>query len=126
MATCARPASAGGYCGNVCSAMAKLLGLEVLTAVDGEDALRVFRREGASISAVLLDMTMPKLDGLATFRELRRIRPDVRVILCSGFSEQEIAERFAGEGLAGFLQKPYGLERLRKALARVLGPPRDA
>jgi PAS domain S-box-containing protein len=105
---------------SVCSAMAKLLGLEVLTAVDGEEALAVFRREGESISAVLLDMTMPRLDGLATFRELRRIRADVPVILCSGFTEQEIAERFADEGLAGFLQKPYDLKSLKKALDLVL------
>jgi PAS domain S-box-containing protein len=103
----------------VCSAMARQLGLRVLTAVDGVDAVRVFGAEAASIDVVLLDMTMPKQDGLATFRELRRIRPDVRVILCSGFSEQEITERFAGEGIAGFLQKPYGIKALQQALARL-------
>jgi PAS domain S-box-containing protein len=107
---------------SVCSAMARQLGLHVLTAVDGADAIGVFREQRESIGAVLLDMTMPRLDGLATFRELRRIDPGVRVILCSGFTEQEIAERFAGEGLAGFLQKPYGLERLRRTLGRVLEP----
>jgi CheY-like chemotaxis protein len=106
---------------SVCAAMTKQLGLQVLTATDGADAVRVFRREGASISAVLLDMTMPQMDGLATLRELRRLRPEVRVILCSGFSEQEIAERFAGEGLAGFIQKPYDIKGLKKVLVRVLG-----
>jgi PAS domain S-box-containing protein len=105
---------------SVCTAMVRRLGVQVLTAVDGADAVRVFRREGASISAVLLDMTMPRMDGLATLRELRLIRPDVRVILCSGFSEQEIAERFAGERLAGFLQKPYDLKGLKKVLGRVM------
>jgi CheY-like chemotaxis protein len=105
---------------SVCRAMVLRLGVNALTAVDGADAIRVFGEHAASIDAVLLDMTMPQLDGLSTCRELRRIRPDARVILCSGFSEQEIAERFAGEGLAGFLQKPYGLANLREVLGRVL------
>ena len=106
---------------SVCSGMASQLGLDVLTAVDGADAVRVFREQRSSIRAVLLDMTMPQMDGLATFRALRLIAPDVRVILCSGFSEQEVSARFAGEGLAGFLQKPYGLEKLRMTLGRILG-----
>jgi nitrogen-specific signal transduction histidine kinase len=104
----------------VCAAMIRQLGPRVLTAVDGADAVEVFAEHAASIDAVLLDMTMPRLDGLATLRELRRRRPDVRVVLCSGFTEQELAERFAGEGLAGFLQKPYDLRSLQEALGHVL------
>ena len=50
---------------------------------------------------------MPGMDGEQTCRELKRIRPDARVILSSGFDESEIARRFAGEQLAGFIQKPY-------------------
>ena len=106
---------------DVCRAMIEQLGFRVLTAVDGGDAVRVFQEHRVEIAVVLLDMTMPQLDGLATFRELRKCRPDVRVILCSGFSEQEIAERFAGEGLAGFIQKPYSMERLHEVITRVLG-----
>ena len=69
------------------------------------------------IVVVLLDLTMPHLDGEETFRELRRLRPDVRVILSSGYNEQETTDRFAGKGLAGFLQKPYGLRPLGEKIA---------
>jgi DNA-binding NarL/FixJ family response regulator len=62
------------------------------------------------------------MDGEETFRELRRLCPDIRVLLTSGYNEQEAVQRFVGKGLAGFLQKPYVLstlaERLRTVLAR--------
>jgi len=57
-------------------------------------------------------MTMPRMDGEEAFRALRRIRPDVRVVLTSGFSEQDATHRFAGKSLAGFIQKPYSMAQL--------------
>ena len=75
------------------------------------------------IVVVLLDLTMPHLDGEETFRELRRLRPDVRVILSSGYNEQETTSRFAGKGLAGFLQKPYGIRPLMEKIRQVLEAP---
>jgi len=92
------------------------LGFEVLTADDGRAALEVFRARPDAIAAVVLDLTMPHMDGEETFRELRRIRADVRVILSSGYNEQEVVQRFAGKGLAGFVQKPYTMDNLRAAL----------
>jgi two-component system, cell cycle sensor histidine kinase and response regulator CckA len=65
-------------------------------------------------------MTMPELGGDETFRELRRIRPDVRVLLSSGYSEGEAMYRFTGKGLAGFLQKPYRPQALLDRLAGIL------
>ena len=73
------------------------------------------------IACVLLDLTMPQMDGEETYLELRRIRPDVPVILSSGYNQQEVSQRFAGKGLAGFLQKPYQSSTLRKELQRVMG-----
>ena len=99
------------------------LGFTVLTAEDGRAALEVFRSRVDEIVAVLLDLTMPHLDGEETFRELRRIRPDVRVILCSGYNEQETTNRFAGKGLAGFIQKPYGVRPLGEKMRQVLEAP---
>jgi DNA-binding NtrC family response regulator len=55
---------------------------------------------------VILDLTMPKMDGVAAFGEISRIRPDVRVILSSGYGQQEAIRRFGGQGLSGFIQKP--------------------
>lgn len=90
----------------------------VLTAEDGQEALAVFRQQAKEIVVVLLDLTMPRMDGTATFQELRRIDPDVRVILSSGFNEQELTNRFGDHELAGFLQKPYGLGQLIDAVVQ--------
>jgi len=100
--------------------MLERLGFSVLTAADGREAVEVFREHSAKIVCVLLDLTMPHLDGEQAFREMRAIRPDVKAILTSGYDEQESTRRFAGEGLAGFLQKPYHLENLREALREAL------
>ncbi len=82
-------------------------GFEVLLAEDGREAVRIFEDRADDISVVILDMTMPHMDGEDTFRELRRIRPDVMVILSSGYNEREVTRRFVGKGTAGFIQKPY-------------------
>ncbi|HIJ65137.1 MAG TPA: response regulator, partial [Candidatus Hydrogenedentes bacterium] len=82
-------------------------GLTVLTANDGLEAVERFKNDAERISAVLLDMTMPRMDGKETFQELRRIRPDVPVILSSGYTEQHATERFAEEPRLSFIQKPY-------------------
>ena len=71
---------------------------------------------------MLLDLTMPRGNGEQTFADLRHVRPDVRVILMSGFTEQEALQRFPGKRLASFLQKPFGNDALREVLQLVLGP----
>jgi DNA-binding response OmpR family regulator len=100
--------------------MLEMMGFEVLSAVDGHQGVDLFRRRAKDIRFVLLDMAMPHLDGEQTYRELRRIRGDVRAILCSGFNEQSATSRFAGKGLAGFLQKPYTFEVLRAAVRQTM------
>jgi len=100
--------------------MLEQAGFTVLTAADGRAALDVFREHAADIVCVILDLTMPRMDGEETFRELRRIDKDVRVIMSSGYNEQEITQRFAGKGLAGFIQKPYQSHELTEKLMQVL------
>ena len=100
---------------NIGSEMLKELGFSVITAREGEEALAIFKNT-PEIDFVILDLTMPKLDGEQCFRELRRIRPDVKVIMASGYSEQDITRKFIGQGLAGFIQKPYWLSSLRKTI----------
>ena len=95
-------------------------GFRVLTAPDGRAGVEVFKEHASEIALVLLDMTMPHLDGSETYRELRRIRSDVRVILTSGYSEQEAVSKFAGKGLAGFLQKPFRIQELIALVEEVL------
>ena len=95
-------------------------GYSVVEACDGQEAVDVFRREGNSIDCVLLDLSMPKLDGEEVFAELREIRSDVRVILSSGFTEQEMMNRFQGAGLAGVVQKPTQIHVLLARVAEAL------
>ena len=71
-----------------------------------------YREHSADVSCVLLDLTMPRMGGEETFQELRKIRGDVRVVLSSGFSEQEVIGRFTEGGICGFVQKPYRFEKL--------------
>jgi PAS domain S-box-containing protein len=82
-------------------------GFTVVTADNGEDALNRVRAEGDAINAVLLDMTMPGLDGVKTLRAIHEVVAQMPVVLTSGYSEEEAAARCEGEGLAGFIQKPF-------------------
>jgi len=97
------------------------LGFDTITAVDGLDGVDTYRRHQHDIVAVLLDMTMPRLDGEGCFRELRQINPNVQVILSSGYNEQDATARFSGKGLAGFVQKPYHPDVLRDAMRQLVG-----
>ena len=98
------------------------LGFRVLTASDGREAVETYRERPDQIDLVLLDLTMPRMNGEVAFRELRRIDPNVRVILSSGYSEQDATRRFVGKGLAGFVQKPYEMSKIREALHKALEP----
>ena len=98
--------------------MLKLLGFNVVTASDGREAVSIYK-EKPDFQLVVLDLTMPHLDGEQCFRELRKINPNVKVILSSGFSESEVTQKFAGKGLVGFIQKPYKLSTLRETIRAV-------
>jgi PAS domain S-box-containing protein len=106
----------------VAGRMLERCGFGVLHARDGLEALELFRAHAAEIVCVLLDLAMPRMDGEETFSELRRIQPDVRVVLASGYSDEEVAQRFQSSGLAGLIEKPYRLEALASKLREVLAP----
>ncbi len=102
-------------------------GYEVLLAADGQEALECLRR-APQVGLVLLDLTMPVMSGEEALIEMRRLRPDLRVILSSGYNEIEAIRRFQGQGLSGFLQKPYTAEVLGekvKAVGAVQAPLRS-
>ena len=106
---------------HVGSAMLETLGFCVLTAADGAGALDVYRAHRDEITCVLLDMTMPRIGGAETFQALREMDPNVRVLLCSGYSEQHVSQQFSGAGPAGFIQKPYRMATLQEKLRRIVG-----
>ncbi|MFT7677726.1 MAG: two-component system cell cycle sensor histidine kinase/response regulator CckA [Planctomycetota bacterium] len=103
------------------SLMLKGLGFDVATAVDGATALKIYSQDPGSIACVILDLTMPHMNGDEVYRELRRIDDGVRVLLSSGYNEADIVQRFSGKGLAGFIQKPYGRDELAQALKGAIG-----
>ena len=105
--------------------MLERIGFSVVTAADGSEAIARFRERADDIICAIVDLTMPHVDGAETFRELRRMRPGVRVILSSGYNEQDVTQRFVGKGLAGFIQKHYQLSTLVSVLKEVLEKARE-
>jgi len=103
--------------------MLQRAGFEVIAAADGREAIEKFTKEKDAIRLVILDLTMPHLDGEACYREMRRLHPGVKVILSSGYNEQDVVNRFAGKGLAGFVQKPYTTEELLAKIREALEKP---
>ncbi len=104
----------------IAKAMLEFSGFDVVTACDGRAAVETFQAQRGQIVLVLLDLTMPEMDGEQTLRELRRLQPDIAVILSSGYSEHDVQRRFEGQGLSGFLAKPYRIAELQAALRRVM------
>lgn len=107
---------------DVVDAVLSMRGIRVLTAEDGPRGLALFRANADAVDAVLLDINMPGMSGEAVFRELRAIRPNVRVILSTGYSEQEAASQFAAAELAGFVHKPYTATTLVEKIGAALMP----
>jgi PAS domain S-box-containing protein len=104
----------------VTARMLENFGFTPILASDGTEAVRIFGAAPSEFVAVLMDLTMPNMDGEETFRRLRHLAPGVRVILMSGFNEQEALGRFTGKGLAGFLQKPFRPDQLRTRMQQLL------
>jgi len=98
-------------------------GFTVVTATNGREGVDLFARDPHAFRLVLMDLTMPVLDGIEAFNEIHRLAADVPVILMSGYNRSESAERFAGRGLAGFIQKPFEATRLAEAISAVLHRP---
>jgi CheY-like chemotaxis protein len=104
----------------VARSMLEKLGFKVLTASDGDEAVKIFSEHSSEIKCIILDLTMPHLDGVETFERLHSMQYNVKIILCSGYTEQDATERFIGSDLAGFIQKPYNISMLKEALEKIL------
>jgi CheY-like chemotaxis protein len=95
-------------------------GFTVLTANDGVEAIEVFQQHASTIRAVVLDLTMPRMDGATALRELQRLREDLPVVLSSGFIAQKAARDLTAGQLVGFIQKPYHSRDLVEAVCRAV------
>ncbi len=103
-----------------CVKMAEVFGFTVITAADGQDGVAVFQEHKDTIKLVILDLTMPKMDGIAAMTEMYRIRPEIKVILSSGYNNEDLAGKITGPPPAGYLRKPYGLNEMETEIRRVL------
>ena len=99
--------------------MLEAIGFNVIMAVDGQEAVEIFRDSSNEIDCVLLDLTMPRMSGKECFLELRKIRKDVRIIIYSGYSKEETAKKFIDMGVNEFLQKPFQLITLKNKMRKV-------
>ncbi|WP_257306749.1 CHASE domain-containing protein [Geothrix campi] len=104
----------------VADALLRSMGFDVLHAKNGLEALEQFKASRDAIKVVLMDLTMPHMDGAETFRELRRLDPHCRVVLTSGYNEQDAIHEFLGKGLAAFVQKPFHHSDLMRAMRKAL------
>jgi len=95
-------------------------GIPLLTAVSGEAGIALYREWMGEIDLILLDMAMPGMDGAETYSELRKINPSVSVLLSSGYTDQEVNNRFPPNSILGFLPKPYDLSELVTTVRRHL------
>jgi CheY-like chemotaxis protein len=95
-------------------------GYHVFSATDGENAVRVFRRDPKGIDLVLMDMTMPRMSGLDAFLAMKKLNPDVRVMILSGHSAEGTSNELRRHGIRGVLQKPITAQSLLEAVSAAL------
>jgi signal transduction histidine kinase len=101
----------------VAGEMLQSLGYTVSLCSEGEEALALFRREASTIDVVIIDLIMPKMTGLELLQEMRQISTEVKILIASGYNKVNEPKGFRGQGENGFLQKPFTLDDLSKALA---------
>jgi len=99
----------------------KRMGLRVLNAADAAQAIDLVGKHGDEITFVLMDLTMPNMDGRAALVEIRKIRPDIKVVLTSGYESDEIIVRYREHGFDAFIQKPCDLETFKKIVHQMCG-----
>ncbi len=102
----------------VTSSMLKQAGFNVITAEDGQKAIHIFKERYQEINCVILDLTMPHMNGETAYKEISLIDPKMPVIMSSGYSETDVMHRFQGSQIAGFIEKPYQMAELLDTLSK--------
>lgn len=102
-----------------------MLGYEVIQAVDGQEAVRMFREHADEIAIIITDLCMPRMYGNEVLLAVRAIKPEVKVILSSGLLGQSIPHAFSKLPFSAFLTKPHSIAALEAALAECLDTPTE-
>ncbi|HEY7423494.1 MAG TPA: PAS domain S-box protein, partial [Gemmataceae bacterium] len=105
---------------NLARTVLERVGFQVLTADSGEQALDIYRREGKAIDLVLLDYSMPRMNGVQALKELAQLDPHVCVIFCSGYHTDDQVDQMLAAGARAFVPKPYRPRDIVQAIRRVL------
>lgn len=100
--------------------MLEQLGYRVVEAADGREAIKIYLEQRQKIDLIILDMILPNLSGRETFRWLKKINPLIKVLVISGYLNEERISEMLTEGALGFMAKPYDLESLKKNIAALL------
>lgn len=106
---------------SVTELLLKRMGLRVLSADNSERAVDLFRQHADDIKFVLMDLGTPRAGGAKTLTEIRRIRPDIKVVLTSGYDGSELMQRYATENIDAFIQKPCDVDSFKKIVHQVCG-----
>lgn len=101
-------------------AILQRLGNQVITAVSGEEALDRFVQHRETIDCVVLDLTMPGMDGQATFKQLRKLSPELPIIIASGLALDHVAGQFGDTQPSSVIQKPYQVADLSAKIQGIL------
>lgn len=96
-------------------------GVKVITAVDGENGLTTFSTYKDDVELILLDLSMPGMSGAETYQEIKKIDPKVKIIISSGYDEEDAGKTFLRQEATGFLQKPYKMNHLVTKVREYLG-----
>lgn len=104
----------------ICSDMLTKLGYTVITAMDGQEGVDIYSTRHGDIDAVILDVVMPIKSGNEALDELKNINPDIRVLVSSGYRDDQRIEEMLKKGVSGFIQKPYTFEELSKEISRII------
>lgn len=109
----------------VVASMLLCLGYEVVDTPDGRQAIEYYTEHGDDIDLVILDMTMPVMDGAACFRQLKTLDPAVKIVLATGHAMEEDAHDLMKAGALRFVQKPFAVQQLSDALSAAFGSTRN-
>jgi DNA-binding NtrC family response regulator len=108
------------YAQKALEALLSVEGFRVITAQDGQEALDIYKKEGGRIDVSVIDITMPRMTGLAVLKEIVAINPRAKVILCSGYTIEGSAEELMRAGAKLFIPKPYTIQTLAMGLRQVI------
>ncbi|MCG8572124.1 MAG: response regulator, partial [Spirochaetes bacterium] len=95
-------------------------GYDVILANDGEECVNLYMKHHQKIKAILLDMLMPKMSGKEVYLEIKKINPQVNVLLASGFKRDEKVNNILNHGIKGFIKKPYTMEKLSRSIYNII------